>query len=73
MKINCEQKVEITKKTKTNIWIVTAALTFGVLPQVRFNGFVELLGGICGGLVFWYSILYCVVYVYKWSKIHKLF
>jgi hypothetical protein len=69
MKTENNLEVEITKKTKTNILIIALALTFGSLPQVRFNGFVELLGGICGGSVMWYFILYGIVYVYNWFKI----
>lgn len=68
------QEVEITKKTKTNIWIVTLALTFGSLSSsVTLSGpkdsIAELLGYICGGLVMWYFILYGLVYACKWFKV----
>ena len=71
MKINCEQEVEITKKTLRNILIITLAfrwidiLKYLLAPEKYCFG--EMIGGICGI----YLAIYGIVYAYKWSKIHE--
>lgn len=73
MKIKCEQKVEITKKTLRNIIIISLAFNWIHIMRVLLAPerycFWELVGGISITCL----MVYGVVYLYKWSKIHELF